>query len=77
MNAFVLIALDMLIVQTLDGREVHINPAHIVSVSETSETRDPREKLVTEKAHCVIILSNGSRVSVAEHCDSVRQRLAK
>jgi hypothetical protein len=69
------IVLQLITFVTLDGREVHVSPAHIVSLSETSEDRDPREKLLTDKVHCVINLTNGTRVSVAEVCDSVRRRL--
>lgn len=71
----VLVVLQLIVFRTLDGRDVHVNPSHIVSVSETSETRDPNERLLTDKVHCVITLSNGTKVSVAEGCDSVRRRL--
>lgn len=74
MNAFAIV-LQLIAFQTLDGREVLVNPKQIVSVSETAEARDPKEKLLTNKAHCVVNLTNGNFISVAEHCDSVRQRL--
>ena len=69
------VVLELIAFQTLDGREVLINPANIVSVSATSEVREPREKLLTDKAHCVINLTNGKFISVAEACASVRRRL--
>lgn len=75
MIALLLVALELVVFQTIDGRDVHINPKHVVSISETSETRDPGEKLLSDKVHCVINLSNGTKVSVGEHCDLVRHRL--
>jgi uncharacterized protein YlzI (FlbEa/FlbD family) len=74
MNALAAV-LALIAFQTLDGREVLINPAHIVSVSETAEDRDPKDKLLTGKAHCVVNLSNGKFISVAEPCTSVQRRL--
>jgi uncharacterized protein YlzI (FlbEa/FlbD family) len=71
----VMITLQLIVFQTLDGRDVHVNPKHVVSISEPSEDRDPKEKLLTDKVHCVINLTNGTKVSVAENCDSVRRRL--
>jgi len=52
---------------------VLINSANIVSV--TSEVRKPQEKLLTDKVHCVINMTNGKFISVTEPCDSVRRRL--
>lgn len=69
--------IEFIILQTLDGRDVHVNPAAIVSISETSETRDPSKKLMTSKVHCVVNMTNGKFITVIEHCDSVRQRLQK
>jgi uncharacterized protein YlzI (FlbEa/FlbD family) len=69
------VVLELIAFQTLDGREVLVNPAHIVSVSETAEARDQKDRLITSKAHCVINLSSGNIISVAEPCDSVRRRL--
>jgi len=67
--------LALIAFQTLDGREVLVNPIHIVSLSETAEDRDPKEKLLTDKAHCVVSLSNGKFISVAESCEGVRRRI--
>lgn len=69
------VALQLVAFETLDGREVLVNPAHIVSVSETSETRDAQAKLFTDKVHCILNLTNGTHVSVADSCDVVRRRL--
>lgn len=70
-----LVALQFIVFQTIDGRDVHINPKHVVSVSETNEARDPRDRLLSDKVHCIINLTNGTHVSVADSCDVVRRRL--
>jgi hypothetical protein len=75
MIALLLVTMQFIVFQTIDGRDVHINPKHVVSVSETNEARDPSEKLLTDKVHCIINLSNGTHVSVADNCDVVRRRL--
>ena len=66
----------MLALQTLDGREVHVNPDHIVSISDARDESNP-DRWLTDKAHCVVTLSNGKFLTVAESCESVQQRLAK
>lgn len=68
-------AVEFVVVQTLDGRHVHINPSQVTNVSESSETRSPEDKLMSDKVHCVILLTNGTKVSIAETCDSVKKRL--
>lgn len=75
MIALLLVELQFIVFQTIDGRDVHINPKHVVSLSETNEARDPSEKLLTDKVHCIINLINGTKVSVADNCDVVRRRL--
>ena len=64
----------LITLHTLDGRDVQVNTAHIVSISEGRDERDP-DKWMTDKAHCVITLSNGKLIAVEENCDSVKQRL--
>jgi hypothetical protein len=75
MIALLLVTLQLIVFQTIDGRDVHINPNHVVSVSETNEARDPSKKLLTDEVRCIINLSNGTHVSVADNCDVVRRRL--
>lgn len=64
----------LLLLHTLDGRDVYVNPTHIVSVAEVREEHDPR-KLLTGKVRCVVTLSNGKFLTVVEDCASVRRRL--
>jgi uncharacterized protein YlzI (FlbEa/FlbD family) len=70
----VAIALEFLVLRTLDGRDVAVNPAHVVSVS-NSRPATASSRLMTYKVRCVIALANGAKVSVAEECESVRARL--
>lgn len=55
----------------LDGRTVHVNAAHIASVS----TPKPEDPLLTPKVHCIVTMANGRFVSVVEDCASLRKRL--
>jgi len=68
-------ALELIMIVTLDGRNVLVNPKQIVSISEPSESRDAKDKLMTDKVHCVVNLTNGTFISIAEDCPSLRQRL--
>jgi hypothetical protein len=45
MIALLLVTLQFIVFQTIDGRNVHVNPKHVVSVSETSEARDQHDYL--------------------------------
>jgi len=66
----------LLLLQTLDGRAVLVNPKHIVTLASSRAESDPSKRL-TGKVHCVIHLSDGKFISVTEDCTSVQQRLAK
>lgn len=66
--------LQFIVVTTLDGREVRINPRHIVSISEARDERDPRKQL-TAKVNCVLTLTNGNLITVADDCTIVNKRL--
>lgn len=74
MIAVIMVVLEMMVFHTLDGRDVHVNPAHIVSISDARDESNP-DKWLIDKVHCIITLSNGKLLTVAESCDSVRQRL--
>lgn len=66
--------MDYLAVQTLDGRDVFVNPRAIASISETDES-GKRDRLFDGKVHCVVTLLNGKFVTVVESCDAIRKRL--
>jgi uncharacterized protein YlzI (FlbEa/FlbD family) len=63
--------MEFIMVETIDGRHVHINPAAIVSII------DVNKRLVTDKVHCVVSLSNGKYVTVVKSCDELRRQQPK
>jgi len=65
-------ATNYIVVQTLDGRHVHLNTAHIVSVVAGAEGGN---KLMTGAASCLINLLDKRFLTVAETCDSIRKRM--
>lgn len=70
----ILIALELIVLHTLDGRDVYVNPDYVVSVVEARSEDDPHKRM-TAQVHCAIGMSDGKIYTVAESCDSVRQRL--
>jgi uncharacterized protein YlzI (FlbEa/FlbD family) len=63
-----------LIIVLLDGREVDLNPRHIVSVAEAKEADDVG-KHFTEKVKCVVSTVDGKFYATAETCDEIEQHL--
>lgn len=68
------VVLQLVVFHTLDGRNMHVNPATIVMVGEARDANDPHKK-VTGEVRCVIYLLDGRVLTVVEDCASVRQRL--
>lgn len=69
LNVIVAAAAQYIVLQTLDGRIVHVNPRHIVSTSQA------RGKLVVDAVQCVIYTTDNRFLTVAETCDSVKMKL--
>ena len=67
------IALHLVLLHTVDGRETLINPDHVNSVS--SHRAGEPNKLLVDSVECVIALTNGKIVSVIEPCDIVKKLL--
>lgn len=67
------LALELIVLHTIDGRDVHVNPAHVVTLTERIE--GAQNKVLSDKVYCVVGLLDGKFVSVAERCDSVRRQL--
>jgi uncharacterized protein YlzI (FlbEa/FlbD family) len=65
--------MDYIDVQTLDGRHVLINRQAIVTVG--GARTDKGQKVLTDKAACLITLVDGKYVTVAESCDAINRRL--
>jgi uncharacterized protein YlzI (FlbEa/FlbD family) len=66
--------LEFLIIVLLDGREVDLNPRHIVSVAEAKDADDPA-KHFTDKVKCVVSMVDGKFYATAETCDEIEQKL--
>lgn len=67
------IALHLVLLHTVDGRETFVSPDQVVSMS--SHAVNEENKLLVDSVQCVIGLTNGKIVSVVEHCDEVKQKL--
>lgn len=67
------IALHLLVVHTVDGREVVINQEQVTSL--TSNKKGAHSKLLTEGARCLIGLTDGKFVTVAEDCESIKRQM--
>lgn len=65
-------AAQFIVLQTLDGRDVHINAQHIVSLT---RTKDPANSVVTSNASCIVLTLDRAFITVAENCESIRKRL--
>lgn len=61
----------LITVHMIDGRKVEINPKQIVSLSEVRDKGDPK-KQYADDVRCVLSLTDGKYLSVAETCSQVR-----
>jgi hypothetical protein len=58
----------------LDGREAHVNPRQIVSITDAKDADDVG-KHYTEKVKCVVSMTDGKMFTTAEDCDDIEKRL--
>lgn len=65
-----LIAVRLILLHTVDGRETMINPQQVASMS--SHAEGEKNKVLVDTVQCVIALTNGKFVSVREPCDDVK-----
>lgn len=73
MTAFVLVVLQLVVMHTVDGREVSINPKQVTSLHGAKDGQG--NQLLTGDVSCVVGLTDGKFISVAESCDAVRKLL--
>jgi hypothetical protein len=65
-----MLALALLLLHTVDGREVYVNPAFVIS------THEPQDKGVYDKkVHCVVSFVDAKFISVKETCSEVNSIL--
>jgi hypothetical protein len=65
--------LHLVILHTVDGREVSVNPEQVTSLQTGVEGE--KNKVLVETVKCVVGLTNGKFISVVEHCDAVKKML--
>ena len=73
MNTPLLIAVRLVLLHTVDGRETYVNPDQVASMS--SHKTGEANKVLVESVECVLGLGNGKIVSVLEPCDDVKRLL--
>lgn len=61
----------LILLHTLDGREVMINAKQVTSMYPKSNGN----KLYTDDVHCLVGMTDGKFVSVQENCEAVRKMM--
>lgn len=67
------VALHLVVLHSLDGREVHIAPEQVTSLHASKD--DVPNKNIAGAVRCVVGLTDGKFVSVLERCDEVKRML--
>jgi len=70
-----LVTVQLVVLHVPDGYEVVINPAHVVSLRQTSEDAGHSNRLLVRGAHCVVGLTTAKFVAVTESCKDVQRLL--
>ena len=65
-----LIAVKLVLLHTVDGRETLVNPQQVASMSARKVGEE--NKLLVGGVECAIGLTNGKIISVVEPCDEVK-----
>lgn len=66
--------MEMIVMHTLDGRDVYVNPRHVISISVPREDKDAKKQL-TPGVQCVVSFSDGKFVTVVEKCGEVLKKV--
>jgi hypothetical protein len=76
MNFFT-VATYLIVLHSVDGYEVSINPAQITNLHPTREGRPvPKtNEIITPGVRCVVGLTDGKFFSVVEDCRAIRKQL--
>jgi uncharacterized protein YlzI (FlbEa/FlbD family) len=70
----VVLLATLIVLHTLDGREIDINPKQITSMREARED-DEGGKAFTPGVRCMVNTTDGKFVTVTETCEEVRRKL--
>ncbi|MET3308119.1 hypothetical protein [Bradyrhizobium diazoefficiens] len=68
--------LHLVVLHAVDGREVYINPNAVTNLQDARQDADPTKRTARGVA-CIISLSDGKFVGVAEPCETVREQLER
>jgi hypothetical protein len=68
-----LIELHLVVFHSVDGHEVAINPAQVTTMYAAKD--DQENRLFVDSVRCVIGLTDGKFVTVAENCNVVKRLL--
>lgn len=75
MTVMIILATAALIVlHTLDGRQISVNPVLVTSLHE-AKSDDAKDKFMTKGVRCSVHTSDGKFVTVTEVCSAVRQMI--
>jgi hypothetical protein len=67
----ILAAVELITLHMIDGRVVQVNPKQVTHL--LSDTPDGHNKVLPDAVNCVVKFVDGSFLSVAEACDTVRE----
>jgi hypothetical protein len=73
MTPLAAIAFHLIIVHTLNGDVIGINPDSITSMRDRAVQNEDDTRLLPKGVECMINLNDGKFISVVEHCDVVRK----
>jgi hypothetical protein len=69
-------ALVLVMLHSVDGRAVYINPDTVTNLQE-SRADDDASKQLARGANCIVNFSDGKFVAVAEFCETVREQFER
>jgi len=64
----------LVVLHTVDGREITVNPAQITTMREAHDASDPN-RAFTKQVRCMINTADGKFVTVVEECEAIREML--
>jgi len=70
------VAVVLIVLHSVDGFEIIVNPEHIAILRPTSEAaKGTPNQLLTKGVTCVVGLSDGKFISVTETCATIRDAI--